>query len=225
MVLHHLGVDRTRAHGVGPDRPITEFDCGRAGQLQQAALGSGVGGMFRAYPHPLDRRDVHDRTASGLDHPGQDQLGEPPGGRQVDREGLLPFGFADLPDRLLAQDSGVVDESVEAAHLDAGAFDQVDARLAGGDVGLDRTGRASSVVDECRSRIGTVGVNVGHCHRCARRRRHERDRSSDATCCTGHQDASPRQVGHRLFLHSVERPHAPECGEVRAKRSTIRLFG
>ena len=101
------------------------------------------------------RRDVDDRAAAALAHPGQRSARRANGTHQVELEGRLPVGVGQLAERTDLGAADVVDEAVDAAELRfRGRHDALrlaGTREVGGDVHVARPFAAPARADDDRA--------------------------------------------------------------------------
>jgi hypothetical protein len=116
--LHHLGVDDPGTDGVDAHVAVGVVERRRLGQADHAVLGGRVRGLAAEASNAGARGGVHERTAALLEHERDLVLHAQEHAAKADPDDAVPFGLADLGDRLDGLfDAGVVEGQIEPPEL------------------------------------------------------------------------------------------------------------
>ena len=151
---HALGQGDVRGQGVDPDAVGGQLQGRRLGEVDDAGLGRGVGGVARGGPHPLDRGHVDDaarrcRLHHGPGHP----LGAQDDVLEVGPVEGVPAVLRGLEERGEEHPAGVVDQDADRPEL--GGWSGPGPRRPRSD------SRTSVVMPEATDLLGGRGGGVG----------------------------------------------------------------
>ena len=144
-VPHHFGLGVAGANRIHVDAEGGQIDGQHLRQPQHAVLRGAIGGLPRRSDFARQRGDVHDPARSLLRHCPPHALGTDEDALQIDGQGPIPFLFAEIENRRVADDAGVIDQDVDSPGPRERFLHEPIDRLALGDVGHGAVGGKAGV--------------------------------------------------------------------------------